>query len=65
MIEICPNCSNVNISQLETHIPDEELLVNCVGQCGLHSDRVAGFINGELVIVEDSQTFIEKAKASL
>lgn len=65
MIEVCPNCSNVNISQLETHVPDEDLLVNCVGQCGLNGDQATGFINGELVIVEDSLAFIERVKASL
>lgn len=65
MIEVCPNCSNVNIAQLEAMVPADDFNVNCVGSCGSHPGKSVGYINGNFVEMDTEEAFMEAVKAAL
>lgn len=63
MVRICPNCSNVDSSLLEDIVPEDELELECIGECGQHDDKSFGYINDELVIKDTEAEFIAAVKA--
>lgn len=65
MIEVCPNCSNVDIVQLEAMVPADDFNVNCVGSCGSHPGKSVGFINGEFVETDTEEEFIEAVRVAI
>ncbi|WP_378956969.1 hypothetical protein [Pelosinus sp. sgz500959] len=62
MVRVCPNCSNVNVNELEKLIPGN-LEVECIGECGQHEGKFFGYINDELIIKDTEQEFFESVKS--
>lgn len=64
MIEICCCCSNVNVENIKTIVAEDQLKVGCIGNCEMHKDKSYGLINGEMVVTENENDFIEAVKAA-
>lgn len=62
MVRVCPNCSNVNVDELEELIPGN-LEVECIGECGQHEGKFFGYIDDELVIEDTEEEFFEAVKS--
>ena len=59
MIRVCPYCSNINVDKLKKTIGEE---TGCIGACRSFSKEAVGKINGELVIKQTEDEFLEVAK---
>lgn len=64
MIIVCSRCSGVNIKELKEALGDN-VKSGCIGECGEHSGKSFGYIDGELVIKKSSQDFIDAAKKAI
>ena len=64
MVRICPNCSHVDSSKLESIVASGEISVECIGECGQHEGKSFGFINDSLVIKDTEAEFIQAVKAA-
>ena len=58
MIRVCPYCSNINVDKLKKTIGEE----NVKTACRSFSKEAVGKINGELVIKQTEDEFLEAAK---
>lgn len=65
MIEVCPNCSNVNITTLETMVGSDKVTLNCVGSCGSHPGKSVGYIRGEFVEHDSEEAFVQAVQSAL
>ena len=61
MIRVCPYCSNINVDKLKKTI-GEDVKTGCIGACRSFSKEAVGKINGELVIKQTEDEFLEAAK---
>ena len=62
MVKVCERCSNVDINELTRVVGTEKIEVGCIGNCAAYKDQAYGIINDELVVEENSQAWINKAK---
>lgn len=60
MIQICPNCSNIDLDELINIFPDEEVIVGCIGMCGT---PFAAYVNDVLIEAESGEDLIETIKS--
>lgn len=65
MVKVCCCCSNVNVDDLKQVVPEDKLSVGCIENCAAHKDKAYGYINDEMVVVDNSEAFVEAAKKSL
>ena len=59
MIRVCPYCSNINVDKLKKTIGEENVKTGCIGACRSFSKEAVGKINGELVIKQTEDEFLE------
>lgn len=64
MIIVCSRCSGVNIKELKETFGDN-VKTGCIGECGEHSGKSFGYINGDLVIKKSNKDFVDAAKKSI
>ena len=62
MIRVCPYCSNINVDKLKKTIGEENVKTGCIGACRSFSKEAVGKINGQLVIKQTEDEFLEVAK---
>ena len=62
MIKVCPYCSNINVDNLKNILGEENVKTGCIGACRSFSKEAVGKINGELVIKQTEEEFLEAAK---
>lgn len=65
VVKVCGDCSNVSIDVLKAIVPEDELLVHCLGHCEGHQGKFFGVVNGELVIKDTEASFLEHVKAQM
>lgn len=65
MVKVCCCCSKVDLNALEQVVPAEKLVVGCIDQCQGFDGKTFGEINGEVVVAESSEAFIEAVKANI
>jgi len=62
MIRVCPNCSNVDVDELE-RLSSDDVEVECIGECGQHENHSFVYINDELVIRDSEQELFAEVKS--
>ena len=62
MIRVCPYCSNINVDKLKKTVGEENVKTGCIGACRSFSKEAVGKIDGELVIKQTEEEFLELAK---
>ena len=62
MIRVCPFCSNVDVNKIKELVGEENVKTGCIGACRSFSKEAVGKINGELVIKQTEDEFLEAAK---
>ncbi|HAE43326.1 MAG TPA: DUF1450 domain-containing protein [Clostridiales bacterium] len=65
MVRICECCSNINVENLKSVVPSDQLEVACIGECSAYDDKSYGFIDDDLVVSETELDFIEVVKSRL
>lgn len=65
MVKICGTCSNVNVEKLKSVLSPDQLEVTCVFGCSSYEGKSFGFINGNLVVSDTEQDFLEVVKKRL
>jgi uncharacterized protein YuzB (UPF0349 family) len=65
MVKICGSCSNVNPETLKSILSPDKLEVTCVFGCSSYEGKSFGFINGNLVVTDTEQDFLEAVKIRL
>ncbi|MEG6586924.1 DUF1450 domain-containing protein [Dendrosporobacter sp. 1207_IL3150] len=62
MIRVCPTCSNVDLEKITAILNENDIEVDCIGECGQHENKSFGYINDELVIKDTEEEFLEAIK---
>ncbi len=65
MVKVCGHCSNVDVEALKSVVDEAKLYVGCIEHCAAHADKSYGFINGQMVVVEDSEAFVKAVQEAL
>lgn len=59
MVNICPNCSNVDIEKLEAIVGEDNIELGCIGQCGL---EFVAMVDDELIEASSEEELLEEIK---
>lgn len=59
MINICPNCSNVDIEKLQLLVGEDNVELGCIGQCG---QEFVALVNDELIEATTEEELIAEIK---
>lgn len=59
MINICPNCSNVDIEKLQLLVGEDNVELGCIGQCG---QEFVAMVNDELIEASSEEELISEIK---
>jgi uncharacterized protein YuzB (UPF0349 family) len=65
MVKICGSCSNVNVEKLKSILPPDQIIETCLFGCSSYEGKSFGFINGNLVVSNTEQDFLESVKDQL
>jgi uncharacterized protein YuzB (UPF0349 family) len=65
MVKIFGSCSNVILETLKSILSPEQIEVTCVFGCSSYEGKSFGFINGNLVVKDTEQDFLEAVKIRL
>jgi uncharacterized protein YuzB (UPF0349 family) len=61
-VNICKKCSGIDKEDLKGIIKVKDMRIGCIQKCGANEGKVFGFINGEFVVCDTKEEFIEKVK---
>lgn len=59
MINICPNCSNVDIEKIQLLVGEDNVELGCIGQCG---QEFVSMVNDELIEASSEEELIAEIK---
>lgn len=59
MINICPNCSNVDIEKIQLLVGEDNVELGCIGQCG---QEFVALVNDELIEASSEEELIAEIK---
>lgn len=59
MINICPNCSNVDIEKIQLLVGEDNVELGCIGQCG---QEFVALVNDELIEATSEEELIAEIK---
>lgn len=61
MVNICPNCSNVDIEKIQLLVGEDNVELGCIGQCG---QEFCALVNDELIEASSEEELIDEIKKS-
>ncbi len=59
MINICPNCSNVDIEKIQLLVGEDNVELGCIGQCG---QEFVAIVNDELIEASSEEELLAEIK---
>lgn len=61
-VNICKKCSGIAKEDLKGIVKVKDMRIGCIQQCGAHEGKVFGYLDGEMVVCETKEEFLEKVK---
>lgn len=59
MINICPNCSNVDIEKIQLLVGEDNVELGCIGQCG---QEFVALVNDDLIEASSEEELLAEIK---
>lgn len=64
-VNICKKCSGIDKEDLKGLVKVKDMRIGCIQECRKNEGKVFGFIDGEMVICDTKEQFIEKVKQAI
>lgn len=61
-VNVCKKCSGIDAEDLKGIIKMKDMRVGCIRECKKNAGKVFGFLNGEMVVCDTKDEFINKVK---